>query len=830
MEKHNDADILRAGRPLNQLRTIVGSAIILANSLAYGQVTYFEDFAATGKPSAPQGLKWSFTDQMLPGQTWNDFVPGDGYAHITFDADPSNDTQNKPNGQKITQPFQMIHVDEVGPGHRLEMCAKGAAVVGVGGFIFTYFEDYPYSDSDKGVDEIDIEIVPVDTQGTDTPNHPILPSENGWTDVRYNTWANADPDNNYKPYTYKKGSILDMDGNRVSHMDDEFHVYTIEWQNYPNGPTGDGRDGLVVFYIDGVKQSTITYPVPESSAQILYGVRQMPAWTGDLNFQGTKTMLVDWINIQPIDDNSPNAIADRYDVAGELVVSAARGVLSNDIGNNLQANLITPPKYGTVTLNADGSFTYRAMGGFTGRDKFIYNASNGSVTGSTNAAVVTLNVTESVGVGAVDDVYSVQANGELQVDAPGVLENDHGVGISITGNTNTSNGILTIASDGGFKYTPNYGFIGEDSFSYTIKGSDNEVDTATVKFTVVEGSSNTVGAYAYYKLNETSGKQATDSSGNNRHATVVNGSWTDGKYDGAMAFTNTSQLLLNSSNISSNWSFAAWVKASNNYSAHEYLAYSPTHTLNLRNWENGNIAYGEKGKTDYEFASSLTRNQWQHLTFTGNGKTVTLYVDGVNRGSIQTAATSSMPMTSIGNGTDGETFGMINSVVDEIAIYNKTLTSDEIKAIFENTKPSLIDDWKNQHFTSSDLQDPNVSGNFANPSRDGLANLLKYALGLDPKSYHKQAFSMDLGANKKPLIGFNYDPQRSDVDIILETSSDLTNWQTAGQSIQGNAFTPVDGKATVIHNNRELSPNLQLELNDTAESKNFVRIRVDSNE
>ncbi|MBK1792061.1 Ig-like domain-containing protein [Persicirhabdus sediminis] len=824
MEKHNDANILRAGRPLSQLRTIVGSAIILANSVAFGQISYFEDFNKAGQPSAPNGLRWTFTDQMLPGRTWNDFVPGDGYAHITFDADSSNDTPGK------SQPFQDIAVKSVGPGHRLEMCAKGAAVVGVGGFIFTYIEDYPYSGPYTGVDEIDIEVVPVDTRGTDTPNHPILPSENGWTDARFNTWANSDPDDGFKPVKSIKTSIVDIDGNRVSHMDDEFHVYTIEWQNYPDGPTGDGRDGLVVFYIDGVRQATITYPVPESPANLIYGVRQMPSWTGNLDFEGTKTMLIDWISIEPIDDDSPNAITDSYDVAGGIVVGASKGVLSNDIGDNLQAKLINPPKYGTLQLNADGSFTYTAMGGFTGRDQFIYNATNGKATGTTNSAVVTLNVTDTVGVGAVDDVYSVKANGVLEVDFPGVLENDHGVGLSVTGNTKTSNGILNISPEGGFKYTPNYGFSGEDSFSYTITGGENNSDTATVKILVSEGSSSTVESYAYYQLNETSGTLAADSSGNNRHATVVNRNWTDGKYGGGMAFTNTSQLLIDRNNISSNWSFSAWVKASNNFSQHEYLAYSPTHTLNLRNWDKGNIAYGEKNKTDYEFTTALTRNQWQHLTFTGSGKTVTLYVNGENKGSIQTSGTSMMPMTSIGNGTDGESFGMINSIVDEIGIYNKTLTADEVKTIFENTKPSLIDDWKNQHFTSSDLQDPNVSGNFATPRGDGLANVLKYALGLDPKSHHKQAFSMDLGGNKKPVIGFNYDPQRSDVDIILETSSDLKSWQTAGQSVQGSAFAPVNGKATVIHNNRELSPNIQLELNDTAESKNFVRIRVDANE
>ena len=40
--------------------------------------------------------------------------------------------------------------------------------------------------------------------------------------------------------------------------------------------------------------------------------------------------------------------------------------------------------------------------------------------------------------------------------------------------------------------------------------------------------------------------------------------------------------------------------------------------------------------------------------------------------------------------------------------------------------------WQSANFTSQQLADPNISGPDATPAGDGIANLVKYALGLPP--------------------------------------------------------------------------------------------------
>jgi hypothetical protein len=234
----------------------------------------FEDFLLPGRPEHPEGIEWSYQDQMLPVANWEEIVPGDGFAYLKIDADRSNDRDQ----DKEKWPFQMIALAHIGPGHRMEMRAKNTVIPGVGSFIFTYQE------ADGIFDEIDIEIVG-DDAGTLPENHPT--DETGWTDARFNTWANSDVETS-KPHVTHKKPIVDSSGGRISHQDGRFHIYTIDW-----------REDRVDFYIDGVHQQTIAGLVPDSPSTLYVGMRHM-SWTGSLDWTGTRTMIVDWIRVAPI--------------------------------------------------------------------------------------------------------------------------------------------------------------------------------------------------------------------------------------------------------------------------------------------------------------------------------------------------------------------------------------------------------------------------------------------------------------------------------------------------------------------------------------------------
>src|SRR5262249_12315888 len=67
------------------------------------------------------------------------------------------------------------------------------------------------------------------------------------------------------------------------------------------------------------------------------------------------------------------------------------------------------------------------------------------------------------------DTYSTGTQATLSVEGSGgILANDCGNEPTIVANTEPTHGTLDLEPDGGFTYTPEGGFAGADSFSYTI--------------------------------------------------------------------------------------------------------------------------------------------------------------------------------------------------------------------------------------------------------------------------------------------------------------------------------------------------------------------------
>ena len=85
---------------------------------------------------------------------------------------------------------------------------------------------------------------------------------------------------------------------------------------------------------------------------------------------------------------------------------------------------------------------------------------------------------------AEDDAATTQAVTAVTVD---VLSNDSdpdGDTISVTAVSDPANGAASLNADGTVTYTPDGGFTGTDSFTYTVSDPDGEIDAATVSVTV----------------------------------------------------------------------------------------------------------------------------------------------------------------------------------------------------------------------------------------------------------------------------------------------------------------------------------------------------------
>lgn len=100
-------------------------------------------------------------------------------------------------------------------------------------------------------------------------------------------------------------------------------------------------------------------------------------------------------------NGAPVALADAFTTAEDtqLVVDAAEGVLANDTDPDsvsLTAGLVDDVTKGTLSLAADGSFTYMPNAGFFGVDSFTYKAFDGE--SHSEVVTVTITVTEEIPV------------------------------------------------------------------------------------------------------------------------------------------------------------------------------------------------------------------------------------------------------------------------------------------------------------------------------------------------------------------------------------------------------------------------------------------------
>ncbi|RFM28391.1 beta strand repeat-containing protein, partial [Chitinophaga silvisoli] len=187
-------------------------------------------------------------------------------------------------------------------------------------------------------------------------------------------------------------------------------------------------------------------------------------------------------------NDAPVAVDDTVSVVED--VPATGNVLTNDTdveGNTLTASLVSAPVNGTVTLNADGSFTYTPNANFNGLDSLVYQVCDNGTSSLCDSGVVRFTVTavNDAPVAVDDDVTvteDVTATGNVLTNDTDVEDN------TLTASLVTApvNGTVILNADGSFTYTPNLDYNGLDSLVYQIcdNGTPSLCDSGVVRFTV----------------------------------------------------------------------------------------------------------------------------------------------------------------------------------------------------------------------------------------------------------------------------------------------------------------------------------------------------------
>jgi len=191
------------------------------------------------------------------------------------------------------------------------------------------------------------------------------------------------------------------------------------------------------------------------------------------------TIQVNELHTLPIAVNDTLTVTEDGFLLGSVVVND-----SDADGDDLIFTLEIDVAFGTLVLNADGTFTYTPNPNFFGTDTFVYTVCDDD--GNCDMAIVIITVTPINDTpGAVDDLYTTFENQSVS-GSVGINDVDiDGVNLVFTVSDNPDNGMVVMNPDGTFTYNPNPDFSGTDSFTYTVCDTGGLCDAATVTIEVL---------------------------------------------------------------------------------------------------------------------------------------------------------------------------------------------------------------------------------------------------------------------------------------------------------------------------------------------------------
>jgi len=224
-----------------------------------------------------------------------------------------------------------------------------------------------------------------------------------------------------------------------------------------------------------------------------------------------------------------------------------------------------------------------------------------------------------------------------------------------------------------------------------INNTQNSNNLIDYQILITNPIYNETGLVLSYHFNEGSGTIAYDSSGNNNHGTIYGATWVDGKFGKVLQFDGVDDYVISSRGIPPPSTFTAnvWIYyTGDNGVVVDWLGQNAINTgyhdsgieivngrVKIRYWNLQCIDLG-----------SITPNNWYMITIVYDGNNLKGYINGELKG--QVSGSLSHPSTlyiALGvmdstNCGDGTYFG---GKVDEFKFYNRALSDNEIKALYQ---------------------------------------------------------------------------------------------------------------------------------------------------
>ncbi len=209
---------------------------------------------------------------------------------------------------------------------------------------------------------------------------------------------------------------------------------------------------------------------------------------------------------------------------------------------------------------------------------------------------------------------------------------------------------------------------------------------------------NNLGLVSYWSFDDGAGTSATDFSGHGYTGTFVGTpTWINGKRGKALSFPGTTHYVTapDSSMITAGGDIAVsvWIKAPSGTTDYGFVNGEGGGTIISRgtvnsDWilflQSGSLSWrGAAGGAGTVSCTPPSRDVWHHIVLSQAGTTATMYIDGV---SCNSGATAAIPTSTggiaIGTFTSPFQGNPFLGYIDEVRIYNRTISSTEAAALY----------------------------------------------------------------------------------------------------------------------------------------------------
>ncbi len=420
-------------------------------------------------------------------------------------------------------------------------------------------------------------------------------------------------------------------------------------------------------------------------------------WTDPEAVAGADPALVNNLNLTVVAPNGSTYLGNVFTGGASQADSGSADALNTE-----ECVYVPSPATGTYTIRVTAenvpvgpqSFALVVTGPLVEREIEITGNGTEIADGDTTPGVVddTDYGTISVG-GSLERQFTILNTGittlSLTGGLPVSISGDAGFTVSQQPSTST----LLPGQKTTMRVTFSPAVSGVQTATVSVASTDSNENPYTFALQGSGGSSDLV---AWWKMDETTGTVAYDSSGNGNHATLHDGAaWAAGRIDGSLDFdgVNDCATVLDhpSLDISEEITLAAWVRREGSTSdvwakiiakaKSTSTSHYPYYLGARRDGEHkASFMLGDAGGGHYyvEAPEIIPLNSWTHIAGTYDGTTMRLYINGTEVATLTQSFTiyTNDKQAYIAGVPDGS--AKFNGKVDDARIYRRALDPEEI--------------------------------------------------------------------------------------------------------------------------------------------------------